>query len=161
MARRTYRGILLLIGIVVLCGNLSAQTGNTITLRLLDGRTGRPISATGILVRENHEPTQHGEWSKLNDDGTVALNLPSVANVILVHATYENSMVYYINCDGPKAMSTPAELWYPVADIMTEGVVAANGCVKPKDADKLKVAAKPGEFVLFVRPLNWRERSQE
>jgi hypothetical protein len=156
-----HRGILLLIWVVAFCGNVHAQSGNAITLRLLDGKTGRPISATGILVRANHEPTQHGEWSKVNEDGTVTLNLPPVANVILVHATYENSMVYYINCDGPKAMSTPAELWYSVADIMTEGAVAPNGCVKPKDADKLKVVAKPGEFVLFVRPLNWRERSQE
>lgn len=161
MARRTHRGILLLIGIAAFCGSLYAQSGSAITLRLLDGRTGKLVTATGILVRSNHQPADHGDWTKTNEDGTVALNVPKDASVILVHATYENSTVYYINCDGPKAMSTPAELWYSVADIMTTGVVAANGCVKSKDADKVKAAAKPGELVLYVRQLNWRERSQE
>ena len=161
MARRMHRGILLLIGIAAFCGNLYAQSGSAITLRLLDGKTGKIVTATGVLVRANHQPTDHGDWTKTNEDGTVALSVPKDASIILVHATYQNSMLYYINCDGPKAMSTPAELWYSVSDILTKGVVAANGCVKPKDADKLQVVAKPGEFVLFVRQLNWRERSQE
>jgi len=161
MARRTYCGILLLIWIAAFCGSLQAQSGNAITLRLLDGKTGKLVTATGILVRANHQKIDHGEWTKVNEDGTVALSVPQDASVILVHATYQNSTVYYINCDGPKEMSTPAELWYSVSDIMTNGLVAGNGCVKPKDADKLKVVAKPGEFVLFVRQMNWRERSQD
>jgi len=161
MARHMHRGILLLVGMVAFCGSLYAQSGSPVTLRLLDGKTGKLITATGVFVRANHQPEDHGDWTKTNEDGTIALSVPKDASVILVHATYENSTVYYINCDGPKAMSTPAELWYSVSDILTKGVVAANGCVRPKDADKLQVVAKPGEFVLFVRQLNWRERTQE
>ena len=70
-------------------------------------------------------------------------------------------MEYFINCDGPKQADTPAELWYPVSGILATGLVAADGCLKPKAAEKLNVTAKPGELVLFVRKLNWREQSQE
>lgn len=141
-----------------LCG---AQTANTVTLRLLDGKTGRRVVPTGILVRANHDATDHGNWAKQNDDGTAQIKLPESASVILIHATYDNSMEYLVNCDGPKQADTPAELWYPVSGILATGLVAANGCLKPKAAEKLKVTAKPGEFVLFVRKLGWREQSQE
>ncbi|MGA8732106.1 MAG: hypothetical protein WB608_25330 [Terracidiphilus sp.] len=155
------RAFLLLMLMAVLCGSLHAQAAKTITLRLLDGKTGRLLSSTGILVRANHDATAHGDWAKQNEDGTSELKVPQDASVILIHATYENSMEYYINCDGPKQTDTPAELWYPVSQILTTGLVSPNGCLKPKAAEKLKVTAKPGEFVLFVRKLNFRELTQE
>ncbi|MFZ0745062.1 MAG: hypothetical protein WAM85_11690 [Terracidiphilus sp.] len=161
MLRRIDRGFLLFVWIAAFCASLPAQTGKTITIRLLDGRTGRLVSSTGVLVQANHQSAVHGDWTKLNDDGTTELKVPANASVILVHATYENSTEYYINCDGPKATDTPSELWYSVSNILATGVVSADGCVKPKEADKLKVTAKPGEFVLFVRRLNWREASQD
>ena len=45
-----------------------------------------------------------------------------------------------------------------MTDILASGIVDSNDCVKPKDADKLKVDAKPGELVVFVRKQNWREQ---
>ena len=161
MVRRIFRALVLLVSMAVLCGDLHAQAAKTITLRLLDGRTGRIVSPTGILVRANHDAAEHGDWVKQNEDGTSELKVPEDASVILIHATYENSTEYFINCDGPKQTDTPAELWYPVSKILTAGLVAPNGCLKPKAAEKLNVTAKPGEFVLFVRKLNWRELTKE
>ena len=46
-----------------------------------------------------------------------------------------------------------------MSDILTKGVVAPDDCVKPKDAEKVKVTPNPDEFVLFVRKRNWRELS--
>ncbi len=161
MVRRIFRTLVLLVSVAGFCGYLHAQAAKTITLRMLDGRTGRIIQPTGILVRANHNAADHGDWTKQNEDGTSELKVPQDASVILIHATYENSTEYYINCDGPKQTDTPAELWYPVSGILTTGLVAPNGCLKPKAAEKLKVTAKPGEFVLFVRKLNWRELTQQ
>jgi hypothetical protein len=158
MVRKISSALVLLLSMTALCG---AQTANTVTLRLLDGKTGRRVVPTGILVRANHDATDHGNWAKQNEDGTAQIKLPESASVILIHATYDNSMEYLVNCDGPKQADTPAELWYPVSGILATGLVAANGCLKPKAAEKLKVTAKPGEFVLFVRKLGWREQSQE
>jgi len=161
MVRKTYRALLVLLCMVALSGALHAQTAKTITIRLLDGKTGKAISTTGFLVRANHLPEVHVDWTRVNEDGTGELKVPADASALSIHATYENSMEIYVNCDGAKQIDSPSALWYSVSEIMTTGVVAPNGCVKPKDADKLKATAKPGEFVLFVRKLNWKEQSQE
>lgn len=158
MLRRAYCALLPVMWMIALCATLHAQAGKTITLRLLDGKTGRVVAPTGFLVRANHQPTLHGEWVQKNDDGTAELNIPEGISVLSIQATYENSMEIYFNCDSPKQAANPSELWYPVSEILTTGLVAPDGCVKPKAADKLKVTAKPGEFVFFVRKLGWREQ---
>jgi hypothetical protein len=70
-------------------------------------------------------------------------------------------MQIYINCDAVIGKESPVERWYSIAEIMTSGVVAPNGCRKPSEAAKFKVVAKPGEFVLSVRRMSafeqWRE----
>jgi hypothetical protein len=161
MVRRLSRALALLVFVTALCGLLHAQEASTITLRLLDGKTGRLVMPTGILVRANHDAIDHGDWNKQNEDGTQQIKLPPDTSAILIHATYDNSTVYFINCDGPKQTDTPAELWYPVSGILATGLVAPNGCVKPKAAEKLNITAKPGELVLFVRKLNWKEQSED
>ncbi|HUN83700.1 MAG TPA: hypothetical protein VMU48_04940 [Terracidiphilus sp.] len=152
--------LLVVIGVVTLCAYLPAQAAKTIRLRLLDGRTGRIITDAGILVGANHDSTPHGEWVKSNEDGTTTITLPQSATVLQVHATYEDATQYYVNCDGPPVLDTPAELWYSVSDVMTKGLVAADGCVKPKELEKLDITAKPGELVIFVRKVSWHDRGK-
>jgi hypothetical protein len=50
--------------------------------------------------------------------------------------------------------------WLKTMDLTTsrvlqEGITMANTCGKPT------AAAKPGEVIIFVRPLNWWERLKE
>jgi len=153
--------VLGLMGLAVLCGLGQAQGPAKIRLRLLDAKTGRIILGAGILVRGNHDATNHGEWVKTNEDGTTDITPPKNVNELLVHATYDDATQYYVNCDGPQAMETPVEMWYKVSDIMSSGVIATDGCIKEKDFDKLKISVKPGELVLFVRKINWHDRGRQ
>lgn len=136
---------------VVLCAGLDAQTENTIQIRLLDGKTGLPVKASNYLVQIDHHDTAHNEWVKINDDGTVFVTLPSDAKEIAVKATYDMSTETYINCDIAKESDKLRDTWYPISQILKSGLVTRNEC------SQTHYTAKPGEFVFFVRKLNWRE----
>jgi hypothetical protein len=144
-----------------LCGGIFAQTATTITIRVLDGKTGKPLPASGYLVRVDHEQTEHANWVVQNDDGTGKLTLPAGASLLSIRATYDNSMLTYVNCDATTGNGPPADHWYSVSEILASGIVALNGCRKPSDADRIKPAAKPGEFVLMVRKMSTREQWRE
>ncbi len=154
------------------CAHVSAQAGKTITLRMLDGRTGRLIATSDFLVQINHQREQHANWVTLNEDGTGKLALPPEATELSLHGMYDSSMSIFVNCDLQKGKGILEEQglletaqspdhWYSVADILASGIVAPNGCLSKKEAAKQKFAAKPGEFVFFVRKKNWREESED
>ena len=143
------------------CGVLQAQSAKTITLRILDGKTGLSVTPDNFLVRINHEQTEHVDWTTQNGDGSVVLKLPAGATVVAVRATYDRSMEYYVNCDAVGEGNAPELHWYPVGDVLRSGLVTPNGCVKPKAAERLRVTAKPGEYVFFVRKIGWRDRDPD
>ena len=163
MTRRTHRALFLLWWIAAICGPLRAQTGKTVTIRMLDSKTGILIASSDYLVRINHQETAHGNWVVKNEDGSGKLNLPGDATVLSVRATYDSNTVMYVNCDAAKDAGSSdrapgLDHWYKVSDIAESGVVAPNGCAGKKIPDRLQVVAKPGEFVFFVRKLNAREQ---
>jgi hypothetical protein len=158
MARRAI-GSLLLAGVVGLSGMLHAQSAKTIVLKVFDGKTGRPLVPTGYQVRVDHLEMLHPDWVKQHDDGTAALTVPAEAGIVALHLAYNNSMDIYVNCDAEK--NSFGDVWYPVAQIMTKGYVAANGCGKTKVNEKYKTTAAPGELILFVREKNWKERAND
>jgi hypothetical protein len=151
---------------VNLSGSAHAQSAPSIAIRMLDSHSGRLIATSNFLVRVNHQQDQHGDWVKQNEDGTGNLTLPANAEVISVHATYDSATHLYANCDADKDRGSAdhaaaLDRWYPVAQILSAGVVAPNECVGKKVPERLQVVAKPGEFVFFVRPLNAREVFRE
>jgi hypothetical protein len=145
----------------VFCGFLGAQTEKTITIRMLNGKTGKLIATSHYLVRVDHEQTVHADWVGQNEDGTGKLSVPGEVSVLSIHATYDSAMYIYINCDSATGKGKTSENWYGVSEILTSGVVASNGCRSPKEAAKIRPAAKPGEFVFFVRELNALEQFNE
>jgi hypothetical protein len=160
------RFFVLFVCLAARCGPGLAQTPKTVTVRMLDTRSGIVIATTNYLVRINHQQTEHGDWITKNEDGTGKLILPPEAEVVSIHATYDAATMIYVNCDSDKdrgsaERAAPPDHWYPVADILTNGVVAPNQCVGRKVPEKLQVVAKPGEFVFFVRPRNPREQFSE
>jgi hypothetical protein len=157
MSRRSL-GILLGIACACVVSVLPAQDGKVITLRILDGRTGKAVIPSNVQVLFNHQTEAHGNWVDQKDDGTVEVKLPADAKAIAVRSTYENSIEYYINCDVARQKDTEAITWYPVADVVASGLAIPNDCLAQKAADKVKVTAKPGEFVIFVRKRGWREQ---
>jgi hypothetical protein len=138
----------------------------TITLRMLDSKTGHLIATTDYLVRVNHQQDAHVNWVVQNENGSGKLTLPAEATVISVHAEYDSTMSTYMNCDADKNKGSAdsaagTDLWYSVADILAKGVIAPNGCVGKKVPEKLQVLAKPGEFVFFVRKMNAIEKYEK
>ena len=158
MARRKF-GSLLFVWFFALCGALHAQDTKTITLKIFDGRTGHPVMPTGFQVRADHLKAIHNDWVKQNDDGTAELTVPSDAHEISIHLAYDASMEVYVNCDAQK--NTFGDVWYLVPQIMSEGMVMANGCGHSKVNEKYKTSALPGELILFVREKNWIERGKD
>jgi hypothetical protein len=154
MVRRIL-GILTLLFVAALCGSLPAQTMKTITVRVLDSRTGRLIATPDYLVQINHEDAVHANWVTKNEDGTGKMTVPENATVVAVQARFDIGMSIFINCDDTRDGQNPIARWYAVSDILTTGVAAPNGC------GKRKAVAKPGEFVFFVRKESWREQMKD
>ena len=161
MVRRAFGAAALLVCLFVSCSLLPAQTGKTITIRILDGKSGELVTPSNFMVRINHLKAVHMDWVRQNDDGTTVLTIPADATVVSIRATYDNSMEYYVNCDAAGEKNTFDEHWYAVSEVLTDGIVTPNDCVKPKVAERIKTTAKPGEFVFYVRQLKWHERQQE
>ena len=143
---------------MALCASLFAQDTKTITVRILDGRTGHPIAPTGFQVRIDHLKAIHGDWVKQNEDGSGEVSLPLDASAVTMHFSYDSNMTVYVNCDAVNKKDMIGDLWYSVLDILDKGIIAPNDCVTPKHASKVKMPElKPGELVYFVRPKNWHE----
>jgi hypothetical protein len=143
-----------------------AQQPQTITVRMLDSRTGLLIASKYFLVRADHNPEQHGDWITKNEDGTGKLTVSPEVTVISIHATYEYATNTYDNCDVIKDHRTAShgdkpERWYSIEEILNSGVVAPNDCAGKKVPEKLQVIAKPGEFVFFVRPESSMEKLRD
>jgi hypothetical protein len=147
-------------------GLICAQAQKTITLRMLDSRSGKLISTAAYLVRINNEPTAHADWVTTNQDGSGKLTVPDSATLVSIRATYDNTISFYLNCDankdsGAADQDASQDRWYKISDILTLGVVAPNGCGGKKIPDKLQFVAKPGEFIFFVRKRNPLEQFKD
>jgi hypothetical protein len=166
MALQTRRVLYLLLCITTCCGSLRAQTEKTITIRMLDGKSGKLIVTSSFLVRINHQQTVHGNWVVQNEDGTGKLTVPGDAALLSVRATYDSSTSVYANCDankdtGSSYQGAALDRWYEISDILANGVLAPNNCIGKKVPNHPQVFAKPGEFVFFVRRLNAMEKFRE
>jgi hypothetical protein len=157
MVRRSYRFLFLVVAIAALCMSLQAQTHKKITIRMLDAKTGHLIPSDDFLVRVDHEADvhAHANWVTQNEDGSGDLTIPASALILSIEGKYDSSMSIYINCDTVLDKPNPMMHWYKVAEILSTGVVAANGC------SKLKEIAKPGEFVFFVRKPTKRDELKD
>jgi hypothetical protein len=158
------RRLALVIMLAAFCGShgfLLAQNWKTITVRMLDGKTGKLIATSHFLVRIDHGKEVHANWAEQNENGSSTLSVPQSVSDLTIQATYDNSNEIYVDCDSASQKENPTVHWYSVSAIQTTGVVAPNSCVKPAAAAKLAPASKPGVFVFFVRKRNWKEEYQE
>jgi hypothetical protein len=149
------RSALLTSAALAVCVALPAQTAKTITIRIVDGHTGKALVASNVLIRVDHQKTVHADWVALNDDRSGKATLPAYAAVVAAQATYDNTMELYINCDSVKDDPPTGPHWYKLSEILATGVVTANGC------SHRTVEAKPGEIVIFARRKSWRDTIQQ
>jgi hypothetical protein len=134
---------------------LQAQSSQSVSIRLLDGKTGLSVKASNFLVRVDHNDTVHPEWVKINDDGSVVVTLPADAKEISVKATYSMGMDTYVNCDAANESDKERNIWYSIATILSTGIVAPDECAKTA------FKPKPGEFLFFVRKRGWHDNLEQ
>ena len=161
MAARMTSALLLLTGAFLLFAQAQKNKPVVVTVHVFDGRSGEKIVPDNVQVRVDRTNATHIEWVKLADDGTATLTLPAATTSFTVHATYADSTEYYVNCDVSKQRDSYHETWYPLSTVISEGLVMPNECDKARNTRDLKFAAKPGEFVLFVRKRSLRDRVEE
>jgi hypothetical protein len=147
--------VVFLVGIMLACGSLYAQTDHTITIRMLDSKTGRPITTSEFQVWIDHASGTNRRYVRPDSEGVGQMTLPHTVSVISVHAQYGKAMWGYVNCDSVKDRGPYLDHWYMISDILTSGIVAPNRC------SKQKAVGKPGEFIFFVRPMTFWEKMRE
>jgi hypothetical protein len=155
MRRSIYCLVLLSSVLVAGAGSVRVFAQDTVTVRVLDAKTGIPIAFSNLLVRINGQREVHADWASQNEDRTAVLTLPKEASTFSFHATYDRAMEIYANCDSAGNKPIQIDRWYKISEILASGIVAPNAC------SKLKEIAKPGELVLFVRKPTRRDRAQE
>ena len=153
--RRLHGLFLLLVSMTAFCGFCQAPATKTITIRMIDAKTGDLIPTSEFLIRIDHQEDQHGTWVKQNEDGSGKLTLPANAQIVAADAKYDSSTTIYVNCDSVRDKPEPVAHWYTISEILASGVVAPNEC------SKHTAVAKPGEFVFFVRQRNWKEQYKD
>ena len=113
-----------------------------IHIRLIDGRTGRPLKNEPVGLENRAD---YREISvRTNEFGIASLNLSRDA-VILLHNTNK-----YVNCGDERGGFVHND--FKVSEILSTGVVQA--VKQPNLCAKASGVPRPGELVLFVRP--WR-----
>lgn len=137
------------------------QPSKTITILMLDGKTGKPLTPNNYIVRFDHSDTIHNESLQISGDGIGKVLVPAGTTFFSVQATYHDSLEIYINCDAGMEKNTSTLHWYSVTDIVNSGVAAPDECYKGKYTDDFGLTPKPGEFVFFVREISWRDRNAE
>ena len=146
----------LLCWMILMCGTLSAQTDRSITIRMLDSKTGQPITTSEIELYVGMSPTSTQtagtppHYVRTDKDGVGEASFPIGATDIGVYA--RDGAWGYVNCDSVKDRGTYHEHRYSISEILASGIAAPNRC------NKRKVIAKPGEFVFFVRPMTFWEK---
>jgi hypothetical protein len=135
-----------------------AQTGPTVTIRILDAKTGDPINPSNLLVHVDHKDEPFNEGLKLNGSDPATAVLPPTATLLAIEGAYDSSTQVFINCDTDSGKDSGTLKWYSIAEIMKTGVVTQNVCYKGKYQHRLNISPVPGEFVFFVRTHNWHEK---
>jgi len=162
-SRRTMRKALLscILLAVAPIGPL-AQTA-TIHVRVLDGRTGKNLSGLTLEFVDYHTDRAGGTHDDLNGrmivktaaDGDSYIANPDGSGVLVFEALGKSGI--WTPCTRQKLYDSGmrkygSEHLYPVSTIVASGLVANNSC------SKRTATAKPGELIIFVRPVTWWEK---
>lgn len=141
---------------------LLAQTA-TIHVRVLDGRTGKNLSGMNLRLLDYHtgaDGSTHDDLGgrmtvETSPDGDSYVANPD-AHGVLVFSGLGNVTGAWTPCTRQKRYDSHSwtignEYLYPVPTVVSSGFVAKNSC------SKATATAKPGELVIFIRPVTWWE----
>ena len=142
---------------------LLAQTA-TIHIRVLDGSSGKNLSGMNLEFLDYHTDRDGGTHADLNArmivktsaDGDSYIANPD-AHGVLVFNLLGNVNADWTPCARQKLYESRTRTYgnehlYSVSTIVASGLVARNDC------SGRTASAKPGELVIFIRPVTLWER---
>jgi hypothetical protein len=142
----------------------------TIQIKLVNGRNGSPLAGTCVNVWVGNEQ-KDAMAIPTDENGVARLRLTDKNSEVDVHSLwkgcgffgvtnpvvkYDNSLrinASYVLCQ-PHA---PGYSWLALTSFSTQEVIQ-RGIVTPNSCGKAAASPKPGEVIMFVRPLNWWEK---
>ena len=138
---------------VVLCifvSHAGAQTSDrTIKIEALDGRNGKPITDTHLLVFAGgtvEELRQHSHHFELRTDQN------GNAELVLSSDSFKFVQVWV---DGKTlCQSQPNSVSLSVEQVLAKGLLAPNEC------GNLRMSSAPGQLWVFARPATLREKME-
>jgi hypothetical protein len=145
----------------------------TIRIKLVDGRNGRPMAGSYVNVWVGKErkaatavPTDKEGIASLRltdradgtgaDEGSKACGPNCVLNPLMKYDDSLRLNVGFVLCQ-PDAGSYS---WLRITDLSTRRILQ-DGIVMENTCGSIRATAEPGEVVVFVRPLSWWEKLKE
>ncbi len=178
LAVRLFRSSLRSLFLLFVLGSYGmALHAQTIRIKLVDGRNGRPMADKCINVwvgdrsapksrplletqtdkngvANLHLTEQDAEVSKQSQQ--LACGLQGVIDPVVKYGDTVSIRAGYVSCQPHRADYS----WLAMLDLSAEEVLQ-SGIVTPNACGKAKASPTPGEIVLFVRPLSWWEKLKE
>jgi hypothetical protein len=167
------RCVLRFLVLLVLSSSGTLLYAQTVEIKLVNGRNGSPIAGTCVNVWVGSEQ-KDAMAIPTDENGVARLRLTDDDSEIDIHngwkgcgdfgmtdpvVKYNDSLrinVSYVSCQARKSYySWLAIMPFSTNEVVRHGVVTANTC------GKTTASPKPGEVIIFVRPLNWWERLKE
>jgi len=155
-------GLLCLAFLIALSVQCLPQSTQTITIRVLDSKTGLPVTQDDLhftlwATKEYPKTSSYAPdrllWGTQTGAASGEVTIPEGLNYIRAWVSFGSTNWGMVSCDIPKGKTHLIPI-YSVSQILQTGVVATNGC------SKRTATAKPGEFILFVRKMTFWEGMQ-
>jgi hypothetical protein len=129
----------------LLFGCVSPLIGQSITVRVLNARSGRPLARQSVMI--SWPDSLDKTVVSLGPDGTGKLDLAGRSQFGMLpgpRSGKEPDSLAYIDCNDFSMVQ--------VGDVLSRGLVTANRC-----SSKVSTKVKPGEVVFWGVPLHWWE----
>ena len=163
--------------LLMYCTHAAVLYAQTVELKVVNGRNGRPIADQCMNVWVGDESNARSAplletqtdangiiRLRLTDEDTktdlesqqLVCGLRGVTNPIVKYGDTISIRVGYVLCQS----RTAGYSWLAITDFSTKQVVQ-QGVVTKNTCGKATASPKPGELILFVRPLSWWERLKQ
>lgn len=130
----------MLFGIVSFCHFCLSQS---ITVRLLDGKSGKPLSNLDVVIYGMHKDRP---LPIVSEGDTYKLDVAGEESLQFGEAKYSTpKIVNFIPCQ-------PSLVFADVKQIQAKGSSSLNRC------SKKTYQVMPGELIIFLRKMTWWER---
>jgi len=133
--------------LATLCYGSACTAQQSIRIRVVDGRTGKPIASNALTIDAGTDSGWYGEDFHTSADGIYDVVL---RNDQVPFAVYDSA---HYRCDSIKE-NDPKAL-YNLRNVLNYGAVSANVCGNAH-AQPVK-----GEILIYVRPAHFWERIRD